>query len=128
MWKIGLKWEASFDIRIIIQLNYICIFQRGSLCRLLKCGREIGTATYPLYPIVLLVNAVTELRVKGTEPRPCPLMREIPKNVWLPHSPSHLFPSETQSAAVPQSNATKSPTLRATEVLRASFCPHQLCA
>lgn len=53
MWKIGLKWEASFDIRIIIQLNYICIFKRGSLCRLLKFGREIGTATYPLYPTVL---------------------------------------------------------------------------
>lgn len=115
MWKIGLKWEASFDIRIIIQLNYICIFKRGSLCRLLKFGREIGTATCPLYPIVLLVNAATELRVKGTEPRPCPLMREIP---------SYLFPSETQTAAVPQSNATKSPTLRAAEVLHVSFCPY----
>lgn len=129
--KTCLKWKASFAISIIIKLNYICVFKRGSLCRILPLGRGMIPARYPLCPCVLLVKAATGPRVKGKEHGPCLLVRDISKNVWLTYFPLYMFSSKTQMV-VPASPAqshnqyitTKSSTLKATEVLQASSVPH----
>lgn len=97
----------------------------------MEFGRETGTALHPLLPI-LLVKAATEPRVKGREHRPCFLMREISKTVWLPHYSFHFFLSKIQTVAPaslegPRSIATKPPTLRATEVLHTSFFLQSSC-